>query len=421
MVDEERLADRSAVEAEIAHADGDVPRLLNRQRPRVHRAAGHERVGQERELLVAREVGRRIRFENELHQPLERHHADRVRRSWSEQSARLPRRNSGLRHHLGDHIERSGQLDVAYGRVGAILGRCLFDGCCHRLVQIAEVRDGDWIRLRRRTATLRLPRQAEKGARVFSRKIAVLHAPLLALERDIVQRLLRRAQQIVEAVLLRTGVGQIPAAAHQRVECAWTLVTKRHEQAHDGVPGMRGTRANQVAADLALGIVGRLRTIPLALLVARKSRFEDTGVEHAHVARQRGDRQTLVHLRDHARGDRVALFHQRFEPRAEPRGVELLGAAGGGRAPQIEIEDGGDLLRRCGCDERAAGVDAVVTDHLMQNVRREPRDDVREVRCVEQARQGAGRLVGLSVETTRIDVLRHEPPMIEAAAAKKQS
>src|SRR5262249_10379021 len=167
---------------------------------------------------------------------------------------------------------------------------------------------------------------------------------------------------------------------HQRLKRAWTLIAERAQQSDDGVPGdvaFGRARADDVAADRAFNVVGGRRPVPLALVVALRDRLEDPGVEQPGGTGGAGPRKALVHGRDDARGHGFAFFHQRFDPVAEPRDVEPFGAAGGGWTPEVEVEDGRDLLRRRRRDERAAGFDAVVTDDLVQDVGREARNDLR--------------------------------------------
>jgi hypothetical protein len=83
------LAAGRDLEADVADADRGVPRFLDREWPVVDGAAGQHRVGQEAQLLVAREICVEVCV---VH----------VR----QQRARLRVSNAGLREQLGDCLHR---------------------------------------------------------------------------------------------------------------------------------------------------------------------------------------------------------------------------------------------------------------------------------------------------------------------------
>ena len=254
------------------------------------------------------------------------------------------------------------------------------------------------------------------------------------------QQLFWLEQQLVEPVGLGRGVREPPAALHQRVEGVGTIGGKRNEQPHDRVPRMRRSRAYDVATDFTLGASGRRHIEALEIVIAGCGRREDSRVEDTHVTREAGDRQALVHGGDHTYGDGFTRVHQRFEPCAEVPLVELIITARR-RAPEVEVEDGRQLLGRRCCDEGATGVEPVISNQMMKDLGTQTSDDVRKVRRVEEASKSSvhpagviGRrntrgcrdglsegLAAVAVATTTIGAFRHELPMIRVAAANEQS
>ncbi len=114
------------------------------------------------------------------------------------------------------------------------------------------------------------------------------------------------------------------------------------------------------------------------------------------------DRQVDVDAGEFLRRDGGARFHHHFEPETEAIGVELLVQAWLGRAPQVEVEDRRQLA---GCRQRhelAAILESAVLDDAVQHLRWQSRDDVREVRRVQnpieqRAGPGLSRGAGLSL------------------------
>ncbi len=98
----------------------------------------------------------------------------------------------------------------------------------------------------------RLSRHLEEGARVGGRRVALLRSPALPFDRDVVEVLLRCQQQIVQAVDLRPGVGQAPAALHHGLEVVAVLGVERDQQRDDRVPRVGSPRTDDVAGHLTL-------------------------------------------------------------------------------------------------------------------------------------------------------------------------
>ena len=92
-------------------------------------------------------------------------------------------------------------------------------------------------------------------------------------------------------------------------------------------------------------------------------------------------------------------------------GVFCAVRAGAWRFPQIEIENGRQLLRRGERDELSAIVQAVMRDDGVQNFRLEQRHRACQLWSVGDASEDVARLV----------VVRHGPAMIPASRVNKQS
>ena len=101
--------------------------------------------------------------------------------------------------------------------------------------------------------------------------------------------------------------------------------------------------------------------------------------------RERGHHQIGVHVRECLRRDGGARFHQHFEPHAEAIGVELLVQAWLASAPQVEIEDTRQLVGRRQRHELAAILESTALNEPVQHLGLQSRDDLREVRRVQDA------------------------------------
>ena len=109
--------------------------------------------------------------------------------------------------------------------------------------------------------------------------------------------------------------------------------------------------------------------------------------------RESRDRQVEIHAGKCVRRDSRARFHQHFEPETEAIGVEQIVQTRLGRAPQIEIEDRRQLT---GCRQRhelAAILESAVLYDAVQQFRGQARDDVREVRRVENPHEQRTRVL----------------------------
>ena len=123
------------------------------------------------------------------------------------------------------------------------------------------------------------------------------------------------------------------------------------------------------------------------LVVTGCGRFERARVEDTQVTGEADDHQVLVEAGDGARGHRVSGVHQHLEPFTEAIDIELLVASRLRVAPQVEVEQGGELRGRRRRDELAARIESPEMNELMQRLRREVRDDPRQERRIQQARE----------------------------------
>ena len=293
----------------------------------------------------------------------------------------------------------------------------------------AKVGRGDGVgrdRSRRRRRRPRQPRHLQEGARVGRRRVALPRSPLLAFDRGVVQLLLRCHQQIVEAVDLRPGIGQAPASLHHRVKVVVVLDLERGEERDDRIPRVGSPPPHQIAGHFTLDhVTARLAVHPVVtiyrLVVTRFRRFERARIEYTHVAGQAEDHQALVEGGDGACCHRLSSVHQHVEPFAEAIDVELFVASGLRVAPQIEVEQRGELRRRSRRDERDARIESAVLDELMQRLRREVRDDPREEWHVQETREPIVHRAPIAGGRFAVRGFRHGPAMISVLPANKQS
>ena len=202
---------------------------------------------------------------------------------------------------------------------------------------------------------IRLPRHLEECGAVAGHRVALLRSPALPFDRDVAELLLRCTQQIVQAIGLRPGVGEAPAAVHHGVEVVAVLGGERNQQSDDCVPRVGSARTDDVAGHFALepdgarlvhrrdvgrhrlGVPPRVdihrisfthRVVTIRrLVITLRGWFEDAGIEHTHVAGKSGDDEGLVEAGHRPCGHRVPALHQYLDPFAEAIGVELLVAS----------------------------------------------------------------------------------------------
>ena len=270
---------------------------------------------------------------------------------------------------------------------------------------------------RRRRCRPRLPRHLKEGARVGRCRVAVPRSPSLPFDRNVVEVLLRCHQQIVEAVDLRPGVGQAAASLHHRVKVVVLLGLERDEERDDRIPRIGSPRPHQIAAHFTLEhVTARLAVHHLVaihrLVITRFRRFERARVEDTQVTGEADDHQVLVEGGDSACCHRVSGVYQHFEPFAEAIDIELFVASRLRVAPQIEVEQGGELRGRRRRDELAARFESAVLNELMQRLRREVRDDPREEWRVQETREPMIHRVPIAGRRFAVRGCRHGPAMI---------
>ena len=160
-------------------------------------------------------------------------------------------------------------------------------------------------------------------------------APPLPFDREVVEVLLRREQQIIETADLRPGVGQEPASLYYRVKVIAVLDLERDQERDDRIPRIGSPRPRQIAANLTLeDVTARLAVHHSAaihpLVITLFCRFERARVEDTEVTAEAEDHQVRVEGGDGACSHRVAGVHQHFEPFAEAIDIECSSRPGCG-------------------------------------------------------------------------------------------
>jgi hypothetical protein len=207
---------------------------------------------------------------------------------------------------------------------------------------------------------------------------------------QVEQRLPALPEQLVEPVDLGPRVRQRRARVHQPRERVGIQFVERGQHVEDRVPGVL-----PAGDEPAAGEVGAEPAVPLdhcrdVRAVRRRIRLERGDVEDAHVLRQAGGDEADVEPRDQPCRHLGSLLDEHLEPHAEAFGVELLVEAGLGAAPQIQIEDAGDLRRRRQHHQRTAGLEPTAIDDAVQGVGRQPRHHFGDAWRVEDlVEQGA--------------------------------
>jgi hypothetical protein len=123
-------------------------------------------------------------------------------------------------------------------------------------------------------------------------------------------------------------------------------------------------------------------------------------------------------------GHRISAVHQHVEPFAEAIGIELFVFSRASRlrvAPQIEVEQGGELRGRGRRHDLNAGIESAVLNELMQRLRREVRDHPREQWRVQETREPMIHRVPVAGRRFAVRGCRHGSAMITVLRANKQS
>ena len=124
------------------------------------------------------------------------------------------------------------------------------------------------------------------------------------------------------------------------------------------------------------------------------------------------------------------MLDQRFNPRTESVGVELLVQAGRTGTPHVEIEHTSQLIGRRKRDQFGARLQSAVLNDAMKDFRLEPRHDVLEMRCRQDAIDQSTRIVSTCRRkgrtrapalTRATDMFGHGPAMIQGLRCNKQS
>ena len=378
--------------------------------------------------------------QRELHQPPQEGESrgSRVLVCGSEQRPRPYRHHSGFSQQFDDRVDRRGNVVVAArGDVCRVVVWARFRRIRRRVFRSglrfffgrAKVGRGDGVgrdRGRRRRRRPRLPRHLKEGARVGRCRVAAARSPSLPFDRDVVEVLLRLGQEIVETVHLRPGVGQAAASLHHLVKVVVVFGLQRDEERNDRIPPIGSLRPHQIAAHFTLDHVTTRLAVHLLvaihrLVITRFRRFERARVEYTDVPGEADDHQVLVEGGDGACSHRVSGVHQHFEPFAEAIDIELFVASRLRVAPQIELEQRGELRGRGGRDELAARIESAVLNEPMQSLRREVRDDPREGCRVQETREPLFHRFLIARRRFAVRGFRHGPAMIPVLPTKKQS
>ena len=135
----------------------------------------------------------------------------------------------------------------------------------------------------------------------------------------------------------------------------------------------------------------------------------------------RNDKMKSEQSGDGPCGHQVSGVHQHVEPFAEAIDIKLFVASRLRVAPQIEVEQGGELRRRRTRDELAARIESAVLNELMQRLRREVRDDPREEWRVQETREPMVHRAPFGGRCFAVHGCRHGLVMIPVLGANKQS
>jgi hypothetical protein len=204
------------------------------------------------------------------------------------------------------------------------------------------------------------------------------------------------------------------------------LGLERDEERDDRIPDIGSPCPHQIAAHFTLEhVTARLAVHHLVaihrLVIACLCRFERSRVEYTQVAGEADDHQVLVEGGHGASCHGVSGVNQHFDPSAEAIDVELFVASRLRAAPQIEVEQGGELRGRRRRDDRAARFESAVLNEPMQRLRREVRDHLRDEWRVQETREPIVHRAPIAGRRFAVRSCRHGPAMIPVLRANKQS
>ena len=188
----------------------------------------------------------------------------------------------------------------------------------------------------------------------------------LAVDSHVMEQLFRVHEQVVEPVDFRPGVGQPSTLAHDGVKTVGIVGIEREEHGDGRVPRVSPDRAHEVTTHFALGTSVRRQVVVNHFTIKIGGFGDRRRIEDADVPRKPGSQEMIVHSRDGSRGPVATFVRQQFEPLAKPLHIETLFAARSSAAPEIEIEEGGQLGWCCRSDDFSTGFESVMPDQLMQ-------------------------------------------------------
>ncbi len=153
---------------------------------------------------------------------------------------------------------------------------------------------------------------------------------------------------------------------------------KRAEQRDHRVPRVGAPCNHDVAAHLARRTIGPRRAGVNGFIIGRRGRRKTRRVEHTNVARESRSYEPFIDPRNDSGCHRITGIDQKLEPLAKALRIELSVAAGSRTAPQVEVEDGRQLLWGCQRIELAARIESALPNELMERLGRKVRHNSRE-------------------------------------------
>ena len=281
-------------------------------------------------------------------------------------------------------------------------------------VGLPEPSGGDRVHLRSR-APLACEGQERAGVGGGAEPAGL--ASIVPIEGHVVERLVRRVEQIVQPVQLAARVGQATTSVHQGMEAVRVARRQLDQQSDDRVPRVLAPRLDDVAPDLGRQALRREEEVLGTLVVRRLRRLQHAGIVDAEEARQCVHHERAVAPRDDARRRGGVTAGEGLHPLGEPIGVELVVRSRSGACHRSRSRTAVSCLGLSASTRSTHVLEARVADQPVQDLRREVRRHPRQIRPFQKSLQPLPVRRAIAV----FRAFGHERAMIRTPPKKKQS
>ena len=247
-----------------------------------------------------------------------------------------------------------------------------------------------------------LSRHLEKRASLRGCHVSLLLPASFTIERQVEHDLLLVGEQVVQSIDLGSGVREAPAPAHHTMEVVVMLRVEGDQHRDDRVPRVGAPGHDQVAADVATEPIVRCATGGHLFSVHRRRGRYRRGIEDARVLRERRDHQIDVHRPRVSAPRRLAPDSTSTSSHTPKRSASNCSSRPGW--PARHKSRSKTRRQLVGCRQRhelAAILESAALNDPVKHLGLQSRDDVREVRRVQNAIEQTTRVSGVRAPAGR--------------------